>query len=231
MASDPGNLLDAKIVLADGRIVQSAAKEEPDLLWAIRGGGGSFGAVAEVTLRVFPNYAPKGIFTGRIFYPRSQLEQVVRAVADYSERCHDPKMALHFYCLTMETKQAEEVMGLGTRESSMGIAIMMYDSRGEEHGKSEEGFKWAMDLEGATVMTETMDFKAVNALGDSILNAMGEANSYFSGITLRRVDEKLLLNAWKWMDKILDKDPAIAEVPLGTIVLMVSLHSPGGPLI
>jgi FAD/FMN-containing dehydrogenase len=101
MASDPGNLLDATIVLTDGRIVQSAATEEPDLLWAIRGGGGSFGVVASVTLRVFPDYAPKGIFTGRVFYPRIQLDVLIKAVAAYSERCEDPKMALHFYCLTM----------------------------------------------------------------------------------------------------------------------------------
>lgn len=101
MASDPGNLLDAMIVLADGRVVRSAKDEEPDLLWAIRGGGGSFGIVVSVTLLVFPDYAPKGIFTGRVFYPRSQLDVVVKAVAAYSERCEDPKMALHFYCLTM----------------------------------------------------------------------------------------------------------------------------------
>lgn len=85
---------------------------------------------------------------------------------------------------------------------------------------SEEGFKWAMEIEGATVMTETMDFKAVNALGDAIGEAMGAANSYFSGITVPKVNEKILLNAWNWMDKLLEKDGAIAEVPLGTVVLI-----------
>lgn len=101
MASDPGNLLDATIVLADGRVVTSAKAEQPDLLWAMRGGGGSFAVVVSVTLRVFLDYAPRAIFTGRVFYPRSQLDVVVRAVAAYSERCEDPKMAMHFYCLTM----------------------------------------------------------------------------------------------------------------------------------
>lgn len=220
MASDPGNLLDASIVLANGRSIKSVATEEPDLMWAIRGGGGSFGVVAEVTLRVFPDYAPKSIFTGRILYPRSQLKIVAKAVTEYSERCTDPKMALHFYCMTMETKQAEELMGLKKQQASMGIAIMMYDAHGEEHGRFAEGFKWAMDIEGAMVLTETMGFSKVNALGDDILDAMGEANSYFSGITVPKVDEKLMLNAWKWMDKLLEKDPAIADVPLGTVVLI-----------
>ena len=224
MASDPGNLLDATIVLADGRIVHSAAAEEPELLWAIRGGGGSFGVVVEVTLRVFPDYAPKGIFTGKIFYPRSQLEVVVRAVAEYSERCLDPKMAMHFYCLTMETTPPEDVSK--PKQASMAVAIMLYDARGEEHGMSEEGFKWAMDIEGATVMTQTLDFVAVSALSDELQQAMGVANSYFSGITVPKVDERIILNAWSWMDKLLERDAAFAEVPLGTVVLIELMQKP-----
>jgi hypothetical protein len=119
-----------------------------------------------------------------------------------------------------EAKQAEIVLGLAKHQASMGVAIMMFDAHGEEHGRSEEGFKWAMDIEGAIVMTETVDFKAVNALADDMKDVMGDANSYFSGITVPRIDETMLRNAWDWMDNLLAKDPAIAEVPLGTIVLI-----------
>jgi FAD/FMN-containing dehydrogenase len=48
------SILSAQVVTADGTIVETSAEEHPDLFWALRGGGGNFGVVTRLDLRLHP---------------------------------------------------------------------------------------------------------------------------------------------------------------------------------
>lgn len=74
------NLLAAELVTADGQIVTASAGENPDLFWAIRGGGGNFGVVTRFTFQLHP---VSTVYGGPIFYPAEASEQVLQFFRDF----------------------------------------------------------------------------------------------------------------------------------------------------
>jgi FAD/FMN-containing dehydrogenase len=75
------NLVRAEVITAAGeKVIASADGDgDPDLLWALRGGGGNFGVVTSFTFRAID---PGQILAGYITYPFSAVKQVLRQVAD-----------------------------------------------------------------------------------------------------------------------------------------------------
>jgi FAD/FMN-containing dehydrogenase len=76
------NLLAATVVTADGEVRVASATSEPDLFWAVRGGGGNFGVVTSFEFRLHP-VGPE-IYAGLVVYPFQQARQVLRAWRDFT---------------------------------------------------------------------------------------------------------------------------------------------------
>jgi len=74
------NLVSVDMVLADGRFVTASAEENPDLFWAIRGGGGNFGVVTSFLLRLHP---VDSVYAGPTFWPLDQADEVMKAYRDF----------------------------------------------------------------------------------------------------------------------------------------------------
>ena len=81
------NLVAADVVTADGRMVHASADEDPDLLWALRGGGGNFGVVTGFEFALHP-VGPTVMFCAPI-YPIEAGAGPIRAWRDFLADKHD----------------------------------------------------------------------------------------------------------------------------------------------
>jgi FAD/FMN-containing dehydrogenase len=77
------NLLSADVVTSDGRKVTASADENPDLFWALRGGGGNFGVVTSFEYALHP---VDGFVGGPIFFELEAAPDVMRAFRDHTAR-------------------------------------------------------------------------------------------------------------------------------------------------
>jgi FAD/FMN-containing dehydrogenase len=73
------SLVAAEVVLPSGRIVTASAQQEPELFWAIRGGGGNFGVVTTFTFQAHPL---DGVLFGTITLDPAVLPQTLKAWRD-----------------------------------------------------------------------------------------------------------------------------------------------------
>ncbi|SIT37192.1 FAD linked oxidase domain-containing protein [Paraburkholderia piptadeniae] len=80
------NLLGAEIVLADGRKVKANSRENEDLFWAIRGGGGNFGVVTSFEFQAHPAGT---VLAGIVLHPASAAASAIRSWRDLEAEAPD----------------------------------------------------------------------------------------------------------------------------------------------
>jgi len=100
------NLLSCEVVTADGRITTASASENPDLFWALRGGGGNFGVVTSFTFRAHPVHTVIG---GLLLYPREVAFDVIRNFRDCIEAAPEELTA---YAALLHAPDGMPVVGI-----------------------------------------------------------------------------------------------------------------------
>ncbi len=94
------NLLSADVVLADGQTMTASATENPDLFWAIRGGGGNFGIVTAFNYRLH-SVGPR-ILGGLLLYDFARAREILRHYRDFSGGAPDEVSADAVFLTTLE---------------------------------------------------------------------------------------------------------------------------------
>jgi FAD/FMN-containing dehydrogenase len=101
------NLVAAEIITADGTLRTVSAEQEPDLFWAIRGGGGNFGVATSFTFRVHP--FDRNVLSGMIMWPIAQARDVLDF---YGEWYAGLSRELYVGPIMVTTPEGDSVIGM-----------------------------------------------------------------------------------------------------------------------
>ncbi|QOV36675.1 FAD-binding oxidoreductase [Streptomyces ferrugineus] len=136
------NLTGCEMITVDGRKVRADAKENPDLFWALRGGGGNFGVVTAFEYRA--HLMGPGVVSGQIFYPGDQAAAVLSKLHAFMadaprelglgttltvalplpglpEETHGKPILILIPCYTGPVQNAEDIIG---RLSTLGAPVV-----------------------------------------------------------------------------------------------------------
>jgi hypothetical protein len=94
------NVRGVDIVTADGKLLHASAKENPDLYWGVRGGGGNFGVVTNFEFGL--HQMPRQVIGGRRIFPIARARELLEFYANFSLSAPD-----ELYCDAIMSAPAE----------------------------------------------------------------------------------------------------------------------------
>ena len=81
------NVRAVDIVTADGRLLHASDKENADLYWGVRGGGGNFGVATEFEFALHP--MQRQVIAGSLVFPFSRLKELLPVYTEFSQHAPD----------------------------------------------------------------------------------------------------------------------------------------------
>jgi FAD/FMN-containing dehydrogenase len=177
------SLLSARVVCADGSVRTASQTSEPDLFWALRGGGGNFGVVTSFEFRAHP-LGPIVAFAG-VFYPVAQAATVLPRWRDYCSRAPDEVTSVALAI----TLPAAPTLPPAIHEQACLVIGGVYA------GTPEEGMRVMQPLrelgKPLADISQPMPFKAVQTAFDGLF-PMGKYQSYWKAQNLQALPDEAL---------------------------------------
>ena len=176
------NLVSADVVTADGQLVTASEIEHPDLLWALRGGGGNFGVVTSLEYRLHP--VGPVVFAGPVFYAAADAAQVLRGWRDLTASMPDELTTLANILVAPPVPFLPEAV-----HGQMVVGIV-----GTYAGPVEDGSRAAQPLralaEPLADLMGPMPYVAIQSLLDPLWTA--GAQNHFTGSMLRELTDEAI---------------------------------------
>ena len=166
------NLIGVELVTADGTTLNASDDTHPDLMWALRGGGGNFGIAASLVYRLHPVDMVTG---GLIAHPIDAASDMLRFYRDAIAGCSDD--------LTVFAAVVHAPDGSGTKLAAM---VVFHTGDSAEAARDLEPFtSW-----GSPLMVEVgpMPYPVMNTLLDDAY-PKGALNYWLSSFTTGLPDE------------------------------------------
>ncbi|HXQ13113.1 MAG TPA: FAD-binding oxidoreductase [Caulobacteraceae bacterium] len=155
------NLLEADVVLADGSLLTASRSRNPDLFWALRGGGGNFGIV---TSFVFQAHPVSMVYAGPIFWDRKDARPIMQWYRDFL-----PRAPLELCCFAgLKTVPSTDPFPKNLWGKQICALISCYDGTAEQ---GQQAMKPIRDELPPPLLDwmGTMPFPALQALFDGLL--------------------------------------------------------------
>jgi FAD/FMN-containing dehydrogenase len=101
------NLLSVELVTADGKVLRASEFENPDLFWALRGGGGNFGVVTQLEFKLYPQ---EMVLAGMVAYPPGAAAEVLRFFREFTASA--PDELILYLSLMAEPESGSRIIGM-----------------------------------------------------------------------------------------------------------------------
>ncbi len=177
------SLVSADVVTASGELVTASERENEDLFWALRGGGGNFGVVAGLEFRAHP-VGPLVAFAGPV-YPLEHARPVIAALREFAAQAPDEvNVSATFWTLPAAPAFPEELHGRA-------VIVLGADFAGPPE-EGEHLLRPLREIETPLLdLSGTMPFTALQQLFDPFFPA-GELRYYWKSIYLSGLGDEVI---------------------------------------